>query len=164
MLVYCSYQGRGVGGSIQRSLVRGANPLGLGAIWELKISNNDGDGYENVTYKVNSRCLKRYRAYSISFNLSYVRLNSEGLYQSSGKEKESCCLVFPSSTKREIRHFHVVVVQRRLRNVQKSVMHVQRWVFANISRSIALRFGRSHCRRRYRCLSSLLLIENLPRS
>ena len=72
MLVYCSYQGRGVGGSIQRSLVRGANPLGLGVIWKLKISNNDGDGYENVTYKVNSRCLKRYRAYSISFNSSNV--------------------------------------------------------------------------------------------
>ena len=33
--------------------------------------------------------------------------------------KESCCLVFPSSTKREFRHFHVVVVQRRLRGVQK---------------------------------------------
>ena len=28
-------------------------------------------------------------------------------------------VVFPSSTKREIRHFQVVVVQRRLRNVQK---------------------------------------------
>ena len=27
--------------------------------------------------------------------------------------------------KREIRHFHVVVVQTRERNVQKSVMHVQ---------------------------------------
>ena len=27
--------------------------------------------------------------------------------------------------KREIRHFHVVVVQKRERNVQKSVMHVQ---------------------------------------
>ena len=120
MLVYCSYQGRGVGGSIQRSLVRGANPLGLGAIWELKISNNDGDGYESVTYKVNSRCLKRYRA---------LELNSKGLHQSSGKEKGSCCLVFPSPTKREIRHFHVVVVQRRLRNVQKSVMHVQRCFF-----------------------------------
>ena len=26
---------------------------------------------------------------------------SQGLYQSSGKERESCCLVFPSSTKRE---------------------------------------------------------------
>ena len=40
--------------------------------------------------------------------------------QSSGfKEKENCRLVFPSSTKHEIRHFHVVVVQRRQRNVQK---------------------------------------------
>ena len=45
--------------------------------------------------------------------------NSEGLYQSSGKEKESCCLVFLSSTKREVRHFHVVIVQGRQRNVQK---------------------------------------------
>ena len=27
------------------------------------------------------------------------------------QEKDSCCLVFPSSTDREIRHFHVVVVQ-----------------------------------------------------
>ena len=33
--------------------------------------------------------------------------------------------MFLSSKKREIRHFHVVVVQRRQRNVQKSVMHVQ---------------------------------------
>ena len=65
----------------------------------------------------------------MSFSLSNVgnfwELSSEGLYQSSRKEKESCCPVFPSSTKREIRHFHVVVVQRRQRNVQKSVMHVQ---------------------------------------
>ena len=30
-----------------------------------------------------------------------------------------------SYSKREIRHFHVLVVQRRQRNVQKSVMHVQ---------------------------------------
>ena len=62
-----------------------------------------------------------------------LELNSKGLYQSSGKEKESCCLVFPSSTKREIRHFHVVVVQRRQRNVQKSVMYVQSCCFANKS-------------------------------
>ena len=33
--------------------------------------------------------------------------------------------MFTSWTKREINHFHVVVVQRRQRNVQKSVMHVQ---------------------------------------
>ena len=53
-----------------------------------------------------------------------------GLYQSSGKEKESYS-VFPFSTKREIRHFHVLraLVQRRLRNVQKSVMHLQSCCF-----------------------------------
>ena len=33
-------------------------------------------------------------------------------------------MLFLSSTKREIRHFYVVVVQLRLRSVQKSVMHV----------------------------------------
>ena len=41
--------------------------------------------------------------------------------------------MFPSSTKREIRHFHVVAVQRRLRNVQKSVMHVQSCCFVNLN-------------------------------
>ena len=39
-----------------------------------------------------------------------LELNSKRLYRSSGKEKESRCLVFTSSTKREIRQFHVVVV------------------------------------------------------
>ena len=54
---------------------------------------------------------------------NFLEFNSKGLYQSSGKEKEICCLVFrPSSSKREFRHFHVVVVQRWQRNVQKSVI------------------------------------------
>ena len=55
------------------------------------------------------------------------------ILQSSGKEGESRCLVFTSSSKREIRHFHVVVVQRRQRNVQKGVMHVQSCCFANLN-------------------------------
>ena len=45
----------------------------------------------------------------------FLELNSKRLYQSSGKENESRCLVFTSSTKRKIRLFHVVVVQRRQR-------------------------------------------------
>ena len=62
----------------------------------------------------------------------FLELNSKGLrYQSSGKEKESCCLVFPSSTKRELKRFHVVVVRRRQRNVPKSVMRVESCSFAN---------------------------------
>ena len=63
---------------------------------------------------------------------TFLELNPKGLYQSSGKEKESSRRMFPSSTKREIRHFHVVAVQRRLRNVQKSVMHVQSCCSANL--------------------------------
>ena len=78
--------------------------------------------------KKNLRCFKLYRAYSTEL-VQFVKcwqilpeLNSKRLYQSSGKEKDSCCLVFLSSTKREIRHFHVVVAQKRQRNLQKSVM------------------------------------------
>ena len=46
----------------------------------------------------------------------FLELNSKGLYQLNSK---GLCFVFPSSTKREFRHFHVVVGQRRQRNVQK---------------------------------------------
>ena len=85
-------------------------------------------------------------------NVSGVALHSsKGLYQSSGKEKESCCLVFPSTTKREFRHFHVVVVKRRQRNAHKK--HVQSCCFANLN---PLSFYRSRCRRHRRCLSSLI--------
>ena len=41
--------------------------------------------------------------------------------------------MFSSSTKREIRHFHVVIVQRWLRKVQKRVMHVQSCCSANLN-------------------------------
>ena len=84
-------------------------------------------------------------------------VDSKRLYKSSKKEKESCCLVFPSSTKCEIRHFHVVVVQHRLRNVQKSVMLLQSCCFVNLNQLLFCR-SRCRCRRnRRRCLSFLLL-------
>ena len=73
-----------------------------------------------------------------------LELNSKGLYQSSGKEKESCCLRFPSLTKPEIRPFHVVVMQWRQRNVQKSVMHVRSFCFSTINLLLFCRFS---CRR-----------------
>ena len=88
-----------------------------------------------------------------------LELNSKGLYQISGKEKENCCFVFPSSTKREIRHFHVVVEQRGQRNVQKSVMHVQSCYLVNLN---LLVYCRSRCRRRRRCLRSLLCRDLSP--
>ena len=38
-------------------------------------------------------------------------LNCEGFYSSPWKERKICAVVFPSATKREIRHFHAVVAQ-----------------------------------------------------
>ena len=64
--------------------------------------------------------------------------------------------MFPSSTKREMRQFHVVVVQRQQRNVQESVMQVQSCCFACLNLSL---FCRSRCRRRLRVVNSLLSIE-----
>ena len=55
-------------------------------------------------------------------------LHPKGPYVSLGKEKQNFCVALAYSIKRglEIRKFHVAVEQQRLRNVQKSVMHVQR--------------------------------------
>ena len=83
----------------------------------------------------------------------FQELNSKGLYLKSLKEKENRCLVFTSSRKREIKKFHVVVVQRRQRNVQKSVMHVQSCCFAYLN---LLLVCRSRCHRHRRCLSCLV--------
>ena len=55
------------------------------------------------------------------------------------KKKKVVVLCSRPSTKREIRQFHVVVVQRRQRNVQKSVMHVQSCCFACLNLSLFCR-------------------------
>ena len=54
-------------------------------------------------------------------------LNPKTPYLNLEKEKENFCVLFNYFIKRarEVRKFHVTVVQRRLRNVQKSVMDVQ---------------------------------------
>ena len=61
-------------------------------------------------------------------------LNLKGPYLSLKNERETFCVVFTYSIKqaREISNFHVAVVQRRQRNVEKSLMHVQSCCFANI--------------------------------
>ena len=57
------------------------------------LSNNNGDGNENVTLKVNSRCFKLYRAlfhlvYFVKCWQIFLELNAKGLYQSSKKKKK----------------------------------------------------------------------------
>ena len=72
--------------------------------------------------QLQKRCLKLHRTYSISFNSSNV-----------GKLFWCCilkdCIEVQGNKKKVVRHFHVVVMQRRQRNVQKSVMHVQSYCF-----------------------------------
>ena len=60
-----------------------------------------------------------------------LRLNSYEPHPSSERERKFRRRLCTSSVHREIWHFHVVVVQWRQRNVQKSVMHVQNCCFAN---------------------------------
>ena len=70
-------------------------------------------------------------------------LNAKGSYLSLEKEKETFCVVFSCSAKRarEIRKFHVAVVQRWPKNAQKSVMHVQSCCFTNINLLLCLPFS-----------------------
>ena len=72
--------------------------------------------------KVNPRC------FSMSHLVQFVKcwwifleLHTKGLYLGLKKEIKNRCLLFAPPTEREIiRKFHVVVAQRRQRNVQKA--------------------------------------------
>ena len=82
------------------------------------LSNDDGDGYENVTGKVNSRWLNLYRVYFISFNSSNV---GKCLWSWILKDcikvqgKENKIVVLCSRPQQNVKSgvFHIVVVQRR---------------------------------------------------
>ena len=65
--------------------------------------------------------------------VKFSGLNRKEPYLSLKNGKENFCVLLPYSIKRasEIRKFHVAVMKRRLRYVQKSVMHVQSCYFAN---------------------------------
>ena len=98
-------------------------------------SIDDAEGNENVTFKMNSRFFKTLsRLFQIAGNVKCRRISlkwiSWGPHSSFKREKKICCCLFTSSIKREIRDFHAVVVQWRQRNVQKSVLHVQKCCFA----------------------------------
>ena len=114
---------------------------------------------------MNTRWFKLYRAYSISFTSA-----NNGKFFGSWllkdcielQEKKKKIAVFypcPPQNVKLIRTFHVVIVQRRQRNVQKRVMHVHCCCFANLN---LLLFCRSRSRRRRRCLSSLISYSPPP--
>ena len=57
------------------------------------LGNDDGNGRENVTRKVNSRCFKLHCSYPNGY-FFFPELNSKGMYVSLPKKIENLCLVF----------------------------------------------------------------------
>ena len=79
-------------------------------------SIGDGDGSENVTFKMNSRFFQTLqRLFQFDENVKCGRISLEliswGQHSSFGRERKIRCRLFTSSIKREIRDFHAVVVQ-----------------------------------------------------
>ena len=85
-----------------------------------KFANTKRDTTNYFGYKFNKRCIVT----SSNFNTLILShsISSSKDYQSSRKERESSCIVFSPSTKG---HFHVIVMQLRQRNEQKSITHMQ---------------------------------------
>ena len=117
-------------------------PISLPLITVETLRSDDGDANENVAEKLTSRPLKPLRDYSKS--PSHLKKGNfcwswrEGPYPSADRDDRIYRLAVPVSKKKnnnnnnnKIWSFHVVVVQGRQRNVQKSVMHVQSCFFPN---------------------------------
>ena len=83
--------------------------------------------YDN---KLETSLKKRIHTVSNFIDLIQFHLICQMLATFSGGESERTSSKFRARA-HEIRKFHVAVVQPRLRNVQKSVMHVQSCCFAN---------------------------------
>ena len=103
------------------------------SIWTLR--SNDATVTRTSVKKVYLRSFSLYRDYSYPITFFKCRrtlpkLNFKGPYPSSEREIKFRRCLFTSSIKHETRHFHVVVVQKQERNVQKKGMHVQSCCFA----------------------------------
>ena len=84
----------------------------------------------NSRFLNNLSCLYQF-AEKDKCSRSSMELISWGPHSSLERERKSRVCLFTSCIKRKIRHFHVVVVQSRQRNVRKRVMHVQSCYFAH---------------------------------
>ena len=87
----------------------------------------------------------------------FLELNSKRLYRSSGNEKESRCLESTSSKEREIRHFHVVVVQKCTKKAWCTCRVILTFcIFAVL---VQLPSHRNYCRRQ-RKIQSFIFYES----
>ena len=89
------------------------------------ISIDDGDGSENVTFKMNLRFLNIVAFIAIRWKcqmqVNFPGVDFLGTPLSLERERTIRRRLFTSSIKCKITHFYVVIVQGRQRNVQKGV-------------------------------------------
>ena len=100
------------------------------------LRSDTGDVHENVAEKQTSHYFKIFRRLSqLALLLKrrgfWLELKRGERAQVRTEMVEFIALPFPFPSKLKIWSFHVVVVQWRQRNVQKSVMHVQSCCFAH---------------------------------
>ena len=81
-------------------------------------------------FSVSIMIIPTHITYFVKCKGTLLELNFYQPYPSSWRERKFCHCLFTSFTKREIRYFHVAVVQWKQRDVQKSVMHMQSCCFA----------------------------------
>ena len=138
-------------------LINLACVAGARNIRELKPKTTVTATASKTSLKKRIRAASNFTALFPPHSIRHFELNSKELYQSSGKETEGRFLVFASSTKREIRQFHVVVVQRRQRKcTKKRTARVKLFCLLNL-----LVFCGCRCRRSPRCLSPYYLTRVL---
>ena len=126
------------------------------------LSNNDGDGYENVTLKLNLRCFKIYRAYSNSFNSWNVGkffwswiLKKLSKFRKRKRKSLSCVHVLDKTWNKVLFRYSRAATAKKC---TKNLMQLHNCCLANLN---LLLFCRSRCLRRCRCLSYLINIKHL---
>ena len=107
-------------------------------------SIDDGDGSKNVTSKWISILQTLSRLFQFAENVKCRRISLDLI---SWGPLPPCCL-FTSSIKHEIGDSQAIAMQWQQRNVQKSVLHMQKVVLLPIK---PIAFWHSRCRRHHRC-------------
>ena len=83
--------------------------------------------------------------YFVNCRQTLQKLNFKRPYLSSEREIKFCCCLFTFSNERKIGHFHVVVVQKQERNVQKRDAHAK-LLFCSLNLLFLWRFRCWPCR------------------
>ena len=86
----------------------------------VNFSIDDVDGSEIVIFKMNSRFFKLFCVYFNCRRIS-LKLISWGPHSRLERERKICRRLFTSSIKREMRHFHAVVVHSDGKEMHKKV-------------------------------------------